>query len=62
VLFITLFENHNEFDRCDHLTHALVFTTVDEKQHGSVIKSCALLLSSLYYMKFVVNERHTLAG
>jgi hypothetical protein len=54
------FENHNQFDRCDYLTQALVFTTVGEKQHGSVRKSCALLLPSMYYMKFVVNERHTL--
>jgi len=52
------FENHNEFYRYGHLTHALVFTTVGEKQHGSVKKSRALLLSSMYYMKFVVNEAY----
>jgi hypothetical protein len=46
------FEDHSEFDRCDHLTCALLFKTVGEKQHGSVRKSCALVLSSLYYMKF----------
>jgi len=38
--------------------HLYLFTTVGEKQHGSVRKSWALLLSSMYYMKFVVNEAY----
>jgi len=59
VLFITLLKITMNLTG---VTTALVFTAVGEKQHGSVGKSRALLLSSLYYMKFVVNERHTLVG